>query len=173
LLHGVQVRAETTVHCEDLLIDDSGNGQAIEAVGEGLPELNVVSALALIVESIDTVDRRALVVAAEDEEVLGVLDLVCEKQADGLERLLASVDVVAKESVVCLRRKSAIFKETEEIVVLAMNITADLRARDSSQHIILQRIKEQSGTRWLTLIGASSSRRMGWEMKISRALVQR
>jgi hypothetical protein len=97
LLHGVQVRAETTVHCEDLLIDDSGNGQAIEAVGEGLPELNVVSALALIVESIDTVDRRALVVAAEDEEVLGVLDLVCEKQADGLERLLASVDVVAKE----------------------------------------------------------------------------
>lgn len=37
LLHGVQVGAETTVHCEDLLVDDCCNGQAVEAVGEGLP----------------------------------------------------------------------------------------------------------------------------------------
>ena len=37
LLHGVQVGAETTVHGEDLLVDDSGDRQAVEAVGEGLP----------------------------------------------------------------------------------------------------------------------------------------
>lgn len=34
-------------------------------------------------------------VATENEEVLGILDLVGEEQADGLEGLLASVDVVA------------------------------------------------------------------------------
>jgi hypothetical protein len=37
LLHGVQVGAEASVHGEDLLVDDSGDGQAVEAVGERLP----------------------------------------------------------------------------------------------------------------------------------------
>jgi hypothetical protein len=95
LLHGVEVWAETAVHGEDLLVDDGGNRQAVEAVGEGLPKLDVISPFALVVEAVDAVDRGALVVATEDEEVLGVLDLVCQQEADGLERLLATVDVVA------------------------------------------------------------------------------
>lgn len=72
------------MHREDLLVDDGSDGQAVEAVGECLPQLDVVSSLALVVEAVDTVDRGALVVTAEDEEVLRVLDLVCEEQADGL-----------------------------------------------------------------------------------------
>jgi hypothetical protein len=39
------------VHCEDLLINDSCDGQAVEAVGEGLPQLNVESTLAWEEES--------------------------------------------------------------------------------------------------------------------------
>ena len=85
LLHRVKVRAQTTVHGEDLLVNDGGNRQAVEAVGESLPQLDVVSSLALVVEAIDTVDGGAFVVATEDEEVLGVPDLVGEEQADGLE----------------------------------------------------------------------------------------
>lgn len=69
-------------------------------------------------------------VTAEDEEVFGILDLVGEEQADSLERLLASVDVVSKEKIVCLRGKASILEQTKEIVVLAVNVTADLRARD-------------------------------------------
>lgn len=65
------------MHGEDLLVNNRGNGQAVEAVGEGLPQLDVVTSLALIVEAVDAVDGRALVVAAQDEEVLRVLDLVC------------------------------------------------------------------------------------------------
>ena len=84
LLHRVQIRAQTTVHGENLLVDDSGDGKAVEAVGEGLPELDVVPALALIVETVNTVNGGALVVPTEDEEVFGVLDLVREQQADGL-----------------------------------------------------------------------------------------
>ena len=37
LLHGVEIRAQTTVHGEDLLVDDSSNRQAIEAVRKCLP----------------------------------------------------------------------------------------------------------------------------------------
>jgi hypothetical protein len=114
------------VHGEDLLVNDGGNGKAVEAVGEGLPQLDVVSSLALIVETVDAVDRGTLVVTAEDEEVLGVLDLVGEEQANGLERLLATVDVVTEEEVVGLGRETTVLEQTEEIVVLAVNITADL-----------------------------------------------
>lgn len=67
------------MHGEDLLVDDGGNWEAVEAVGKGLPELDVVSSLALVVEAVDTVDGSALVVAAEHEEVLWIFDLVCEE----------------------------------------------------------------------------------------------
>jgi hypothetical protein len=114
------------VHGEDLLVDDGSNGQTVEAVGECLPQLDVVSPLALIVETVDAVDRGALVVTAEDEKVLGVLDLVCEQQADGLQGLLATVDIVAEEEVVGLGGEAAILEQSEQIIVLAVDISADL-----------------------------------------------
>lgn len=70
------------MHGEDLLVNDSSNGETIEAVGEGLPELDVVSTLALIVEAVNTVDGSTLMVAAQNEEVLGILDLVGQQQTD-------------------------------------------------------------------------------------------
>ena len=82
------------MHSEDLFVDDGSNWQAIEAVGEGLPQLDIISSLALVVEAIDAIDRCTLVVATEDEEVLGILDLVGQEQADGLQGLLSTVDVV-------------------------------------------------------------------------------
>ena len=45
--------------------------------------------LTLIVEAVDSVDAGALVVAAQQKEILRVLDLVGQQQADGLQRLLA------------------------------------------------------------------------------------
>lgn len=132
LLHRVQIGAETTVHGENLLINDCSDGQAVEAVRKCLPQLNVVTALALVVEAIDSVDRRTLVVASEDEEVLGVLDLVGEQQADSLEGLLASVDVVTEEEVVGLRREAAVLEKTQQVVILAVDIAADLRGLPSA-----------------------------------------
>lgn len=46
LLHGLEVRRETTVHAEDLLVDDGSNWQAVEAICESLPKLDVVAPLA-------------------------------------------------------------------------------------------------------------------------------
>jgi hypothetical protein len=44
------------VHGEDLLVDDGGDGQTVEAVGERLPQLDVVAALALVIEAVYTID---------------------------------------------------------------------------------------------------------------------
>ena len=79
---------------EDLLVDDGGEGEAVEAVGEGLPQLDVVPSLALVVEAVDAVDGGALVVAPQQKEVLRVLDLVRQQQSDGLQGLLATVNVI-------------------------------------------------------------------------------
>lgn len=111
------------MHREDLLVDDGSNRQAVEAVGKRLPQLDVVATLALVVEAVDAVDRGALVVATEDEEVLRVLDLVREEEADGLERLLATVNVVAKEEVVGFWREAAILEQAEQVVILAVDVT--------------------------------------------------
>ncbi len=46
LFHGLQVRAEPAVHREDLLVDDGGDREAVEAVRERLPELDIVPAFA-------------------------------------------------------------------------------------------------------------------------------
>jgi hypothetical protein len=60
-----------------------------------LPKLDVIAALALVIKAIYPVDGGTLMVAAEDVEVLGVLDFVGEEEADGFQGLLAPVHVVA------------------------------------------------------------------------------
>lgn len=113
LLHRIQVGAQTTVHGEDLLVDDCSNGQAIEAIRECFPQLDIVSPLALVVEAINSVDGCAFVIATENEKVLGVFDLVCEQKADCLKGLLASIDVISEEEVISFRRETAVFKKTQ------------------------------------------------------------
>lgn len=65
------------MHGEDLLVDNGRDWKAVEAVGERLPQLDIVTSLALIVKSIDSINGGTFVVAAKDEEVFWVLDLVC------------------------------------------------------------------------------------------------
>ena len=48
LLHTLEVGAEAAVAAEYLLIHNGGDGQAVEAVGERFPKLDVVTSLALV-----------------------------------------------------------------------------------------------------------------------------
>lgn len=83
------------MHADDLVVDEGGHWQAVETLREHLPELYVESSFAFIVESVDPVDGRALMIASEQEEVLGILDFVGQEQADGFDVVFASVDIVA------------------------------------------------------------------------------
>jgi len=97
------VRAQPSVHRKDPVPDNGGDGHAVEAVRESPPEPDVVTAPAFIIEAIDAVDTGALVIATEQKEVLGELDLVCEQETNRLERLPAAVDVVAQKEVILVR----------------------------------------------------------------------
>ena len=111
------------MHAENLLVNERGDGEAVEDVAEDSPESNRVATLALIVEAIDAIDLSALVIASQEEEVLGVLDLVAEEEADGLDRLLSTVDVVAEEKIVGLGWEPTILEDSQKIVVLSVYIT--------------------------------------------------
>ena len=52
------------MHCEDLLVNNCRNRQAIEAIGECLPQLNVVPSLTLVVKPIDTIDGSTFMIAS-------------------------------------------------------------------------------------------------------------
>jgi len=62
------------------------------------------------------------VITTEQEEVLGVLDLVREQETDGLERLPAAVDVIAEKEVVLVRWEATEFKQAQEIRVLPVDV---------------------------------------------------
>ena len=64
------------MHGENLLVDDCGDWQTVEAVCERLPQLDVISPLAFVVEAVNAVNRGTLVVASQDEEIFGIFDLV-------------------------------------------------------------------------------------------------
>jgi hypothetical protein len=113
------------VHAEDLLVNNGCNGKTVEAVSEGLPQFDVVAAFALVVETIDTIDRCAFVVSSEQEEILRILDFVCEEEADSLEGLLSTINVIAKEEIVGIGWEATVLKESEEVIVLAVDVTAD------------------------------------------------
>lgn len=68
------------------------------------------------------IDAGALVVAAQQEEVLRIFDFVRQQQADRLQRLFAAVDVVAQEQIVGLWRKAAVLEQTQQVVVLTVDV---------------------------------------------------
>ena len=46
LLHALEIRTETSVTTEDLLVHNGCDGQTVEAVSEGFPQFDVVASLA-------------------------------------------------------------------------------------------------------------------------------
>ncbi|KAH9380234.1 hypothetical protein HPB48_022782 [Haemaphysalis longicornis] len=125
LLYALEAGRHSPVATDDPLIGDGSNGQAIGAVSEGHPQVHVVPALALVVEALDAVDERALVVASDQEDVLRVLDLQRQEEADGLQGLPASVHVVSEEEAVGLRRDATLLQEPQRVGALAVDVAED------------------------------------------------
>lgn len=67
--------------------------------------------LTFIIETVDAVDTGTLVIPTEQKEILRVFDLIGQQQADGLQRLLATVHIVPQEKVVALWREATILKQ--------------------------------------------------------------
>lgn len=95
LLEVVQLGRQTAVHAEDFLVDECSDRQVVEQICEQLPQFDVLPAFALVLETLNAVDRRTLMVAAQEEEILGLLAFVCHEDVDGFKRLLSAVDLIS------------------------------------------------------------------------------
>ena len=95
LFETAQLWAETTVHAKNLFINDGSNREAVKAVSKSLPQLDVVSSLALVVESVDSVDWSTLVISSKEEKVLRILNFVGQKETNGFQTLFASIYIVS------------------------------------------------------------------------------
>lgn len=97
LVEPAELGAEPSVHAENLFVDDGSDGEAVEEVPEGFPELDAEPAPALVVKTVDAVHDVRLVVASEEEEIEGIFDFVSQEKANGLEALGSAVDIIAEK----------------------------------------------------------------------------
>ena len=123
LRDGDEFWGEPAVHAKNFIVNEGRDRHTVENVLELFPEADAVPIFALIVEAINTVDLAALVVASEEEEVFLELDFVGEQENDGLEGLLATVDVISQEKVVSLGRVPSVLKQPEQVGELTMHVT--------------------------------------------------
>lgn len=132
LVEVFQLGAEASMHAENLLVNKSGHRKAIEDVTEHAPESDGIPTLALIVEAVDSINLCAFMIASKKEEVLGILDLIAEKETYRLDGLLSSVDVVAKEQVVGLGRETPILEDPQQVIVLSMDVTCVAQTKSNT-----------------------------------------
>lgn len=87
-----------------MVVDKGGEGEEVKEIGEESPNIGVpVFSETLIIESIHLGDLPRLMVASEDGDAVSIAQLHRYKQGDGFNGVVASVDVVAHEEVICVR----------------------------------------------------------------------
>jgi hypothetical protein len=86
------------MHAEDLAVDNGSQTEVVEHLTAvpphaGAPKL----AQALVVEAVDLGYLPRFVVAADEGDAVGIADLECEEEEERLDRVEATVNVVACE----------------------------------------------------------------------------
>ena len=111
---------------EDLAFNDSTDTKVIENFGAVLPGVDVtILAHGLFVETVNAGDTAGLVVSTEESDAVGVLELQAEEQLEGLHGVVATIDKVAHEDVAGVGDLTALFEKFQQIVELAVDVTAD------------------------------------------------
>ena len=83
LIDAVDAGTQAAVHAEYLVVDDDGEGEEVEHVGEVVPDVGVaVFAVAFGVEAVGLGDATGLVVAADKVHARGVAQFEADEEGD-------------------------------------------------------------------------------------------
>ena len=117
-----------------LIFDESGEGEVVEEVGEVSPYVCVaVLAEAFVVETIHLRDLPRFVVSAENCHSVAISEFESNKESDGLDRVVPSVDVITHEEVVGVGRVAADAEQFREIMLDARVEVNDKVAKELRQ----------------------------------------
>lgn len=87
---------------------------------------------AIVAHTLVYVSRAYLVISADQEQLLRVLDLERQQQADRLQAVRAAIHIVSQEQIVAVidisvgRWGNVAFKDAHEVGKLAMDVAEDL-----------------------------------------------
>mmetsp|Transcript_7011 Transcript_7011/g.19921 ORF Transcript_7011/g.19921 Transcript_7011/m.19921 type:complete len:468 (-) Transcript_7011:31-1434(-) len=119
-------REEAPVNHEDLLVDDVAERQEAERLAEERVQVLVELFGYLALEAVELVHVSRLMIAPRKVHVLRVAQLPREQDQDHLGGERAAVDEVPVEQVrVVLRREAVDLPNVQQVVVLAVHVTAD------------------------------------------------
>lgn len=96
LINAMDAGRQTTVDAEDLVIDNAGEGEIVEHVGEVVPDSSVaVLAAAFGVEAVGLSNTARLVVATDQVNAMRVAQFETDQQRNGLDTEEAAINIVA------------------------------------------------------------------------------
>ena len=114
------------MEAENLVFDDSSQGQVIEQLSELLPDVGVtVLPQALVVETVDLGDLSRLVIASQDRDTVLEAHLERDEKSDRLDTVVTAIDIVTHEEVVRIRGLPANLEKLTQIVELSVDVTAN------------------------------------------------
>lgn len=80
---------------ENLVLNQSGKREIVEEVGEVLPNVRIsVFTKAFVVKSVDLCNLSRFVVSTKDCDALRVTNFQSNKERDGLNRVVSTVNIV-------------------------------------------------------------------------------
>lgn len=95
VVKGIDGRAQPTMQTEDLVFDESGEGEVIEKVGKVFPDIGVaIFAKTLVIEAVDLGDLTGLVVSTKDGNALRVTNLQADQESHGLDGVVTTINIV-------------------------------------------------------------------------------
>jgi hypothetical protein len=96
VIEGIDAGGKTSVEAEDLVVDEGGEGEVVEEIGEVLPYIGVaIFAETLIIEPVDLCDLAGFVVATEDGDTLRISNFEGYEKSDSLNGIVASINIIA------------------------------------------------------------------------------
>lgn len=99
---GVELWRNATVHAKVVPVDIGSDGHGFEALDEKLVDLLIVELLKDFRPESEMLRHRArLVVAAEHDDLAGIVELEAEEEDADFKRENTAIDVVAKEEQIC------------------------------------------------------------------------
>lgn len=101
------------MNTKDLGRDNRRDRKAVEHVYKRLPYLDAAPPFAFVIEAIYSSDVGTFMISTKEEKVFGEFDFVTEEKENGLQTLLASINIISQEEIVGLRWEPAHLKEAD------------------------------------------------------------